>query len=204
VYAAVFRTGACGNHLGGVAAEHFYGSGFDCFLCAFSSDTRSIRLERRKIMTKLQKQAWLYLFVIVVVCPLLTALSTLVCVTVIGIPLSITLVTQAFAPCTMIIFLPLALNALYVVRKPKQWKGIYPYDERDQLIHYKALLYVFYTLCTVFIIGYIVTPGAVGQIKSIPFYILPLCFSGLAVLIVLVYSVAVLIQYSRGGNDGDK
>ena len=154
-------------------------------------------------MTILQKQAWSNLFVIVVVCPLLTVLSTLVCVKVLGIPLSIKLVVQALAPCTMIIFIPLGLSVLYVFGKPKKLKGTYINDERDQLIHHRAILYVFYTLCMVFVAGYIVTPGAVGQFESIPFYVLPLCFSGLAVLIVLVYSVAVLIQYGRRG-DGDK
>ncbi len=131
---------------------------------------------------------------IFVVCPLLTVLTILMCVKVHGIPFSITLATQVFAPCTMAIFLPLGMNALHVVRKPKQWKGIYPYDERDQLVHYRALLYVFYALCTVFTIGSIVIPSTIG-LKTIPFYILPLCFSGAAILIVLVYSVAVLIQY---------
>jgi len=153
-------------------------------------------------MTKLQKQAWFSLFMIFVVCPLLTALLILMFVKVLGMPLSITLVTQAFAPVIMAIFMPLSLNALYVVRKPKQWKGIYPYDERDQLIHYKALLYVFFTICAVFTIGSIFLPSTIG-LKIIPFYILPLCFSGTAVLIVFVYSVAVLIQYGRS-SDGDK
>ena len=145
-------------------------------------------------MTKLQKQAWFSLFMIFVVCPLLTALLILMFVKVNGMPLSITLVTQAFAPVIMAIFMPLSLNALYVVRKPKQWKGIYPYDERDQLIHYKALLYVFYTLCVVFIAGSMIFPSLVFA-QSVPSYVLSLCFSGLAILTVFVYSVAILVQY---------
>jgi len=139
---------------------------------------------------------------IFVVCPLMTALLILMFVKVNGMPLSITLVTQAFAPIITVIFMPLALNALYVVRKPKQWKGIYPYDERDRLILYKALLYVFYALCAVFTIVSIVIPSTIG-LKTIPFYILPLCFSGTAILIVLVYSVAVLIQYGWKGKDNE-
>jgi hypothetical protein len=154
-------------------------------------------------MTALQKQAWGNIFVIIVVCPLLTVLTTIMCIKSVGIPFSMKLVTQAFAPCTMAIFMPLALNALYIVRKPKQWKGIYPYDERDQLIHYKALLFVFYSLCTIFTIGSILIPSTIDIAKSIPFYILPLCFSGTAILIVLVYSVAILVQYGRSG-DGNK
>jgi hypothetical protein len=153
-------------------------------------------------MTKLQKQAWGMLFVTFAVCPILTILVTLIDVKYLGMPLSIKLVTHALAPCTMAIFMPLALNAFYIVRKPKQWKGVYPYDERDQLILYNALLYVFYTLCTVFILGGMVLPSTIG-IQSIPFYILPLCFSGVAVLTVFVYSVAILVQYGWKGKDNE-
>ena len=94
------------------------------------------------------------------------------------------------------------MNASCIVRKPEQWKGVYPYDERDQLIHYKALLYVFYTLCVVFIAGSMIFPS-LAFTQSIPSYVLSLCFSGLAILTVFVYSVAILVQYGWRGN-GDK
>jgi hypothetical protein len=154
-------------------------------------------------MTKLQKQAWSNLFGIAVFCPLLTVLFTLMSVKIFGKPLSIEWVTQVFAICTVCIFVPAAQNALYVFRKPKKWKGIY-FDERDQLIHYKAILYVFYALCTFLLVGFVVIPSAIGQIGYIPFYVLPLCLCGIAIFVVLSYSIAILIQYGWGVKDGQQ
>jgi hypothetical protein len=169
-----------------------------------AENNASLWPERIKIMTKLQKQAWGILFVTFAVCPILAILVTLTEVKYLGMPLSIKLVAHDFASCTTAVFMPLALNAFYIVRKPKQWKGVYPYDERDQLILYRALLCVFYTLCTIFAAGSIILPSAIFFLsQSIPIYILLLCFSGLAILTVFVYSVAILVQYGRSG-DGDK
>ena len=94
-------------------------------------------------------------------------------------------------------FLPLA----WLNRSRKRSKSVQ--DERDKLIIKRAVLAAFLSLTGLFIIGYIITLFAVTTTASMPASRLPEILYGGAIIFILALSVAVLVQYGRGGKNNE-
>jgi amino acid transporter len=70
-------------------------------------------------------------------------------------------------------------------------------DERDKLIQYRAVLAAFVSVWLVLAAESVIPKFIVGPDGSLPVWLLPIINVGLFYIVLLVYSVAVLIQYGR-------
>ncbi len=77
-------------------------------------------------------------------------------------------------------------------------------DERDELIKKRAVLVSFASVWILLIAATIIPWFAVGQDGSIPVCLLPIINFGVFLIVMLVHSIAVLVQYGWGGKDGEK
>ena len=77
-------------------------------------------------------------------------------------------------------------------------------DERDNCIRKNAVLASFISVWVLLFIASIIPSYVVGQYGSIPVILLPIINFGIFLIILLVYSVAILVQYGWGGKDGRK
>ncbi len=151
-------------------------------------------------MNRLQKEALGNLILVIFIFPF-TALLTFVSIKIHGRPLSIELVTQILFISTMLFTVANAIQQVRsVFRKRKADKEIF-FDERDQFIVHNALRHTYYAICLFLIAVYILMSPYFGENITIPFYILPLVICGIAITVILVYSISILIQYGRGGKD---
>ena len=156
--------------------------------------------DKRKNMTGLQKFARDNLILIALTWPF-AALMTLMSVKGFGETLSVEEVTRNFTMWTYCILIVTALKTRKVFRMRKEGEEVY-FDERDQLIIYRAVLRVYYVISIFLIVGLLFSLGFLDQpIGSVPFYALPLLLSSIVLVLVVVYSIAILIQYGRGGKE---
>ena len=102
-----------------------------------------------------------------------------------------------------LIFGFMGLSAFLLYRK-KQSSAEVESDERDDLIKKRAVLICFISVWFLLIASYAILWHIVGLDGSIPLCILPLIYLGVFTAAMLVYNVAVLVQYGRGGKDGKK
>ncbi len=93
--------------------------------------------------------------------------------------------------------------AFFLIRK-KQSPAEPDSDERDNLIKQKAAKVAFIAVWILLIAASIIPYSFVGQEGSIPVVILPLINLGVFLVTMAIYSITVLIQYGRGGKDGEK
>ncbi|MHC4476833.1 MAG: hypothetical protein ACYTEL_14395 [Planctomycetota bacterium] len=143
-------------------------------------------------MNRYQKIAWLNLIVIT---------ATLV-ITSIGIAIEVHLVGYSrfglfyLAPMVLLKFTP------FMFKKPQSRNGVVC-DERDNLILKRAVSFASLTCWWVFILLSFLLFLIIGPRNSVPTITLPLMAIGAALYIKIVCSVAILIQYGRGGT-GEK
>ena len=78
------------------------------------------------------------------------------------------------------------------------------FDERDQLIHKRAVMAAYVALWLYFVAACVITWCIVGPDGSISVNVMPLTLLGGLVIFTLVQGLAALIQYGRGGKDGEK
>lgn len=90
----------------------------------------------------------------------------------------------------------------YIQRKFKKDKKKVVFDERDQLIHKKAVMVSYVALWIYFVAACVVTWCIVGPNGSISVNVMPLTLVGGLVLFNCVQSLASIIQYRRGIKDG--
>jgi len=102
-----------------------------------------------------------------------------------------------------IIFGFMGLSAFLLYRK-KQSSAEVESDEHDDLIKKRAVLVCFISVWFLLIASYAILWHIVGLDGSIPLCILPLIYLGVFFAAMLVYNLAVLVQYGRGGKDGEK
>ncbi|HIJ54343.1 MAG TPA: hypothetical protein HPP66_14510 [Planctomycetes bacterium] len=102
-----------------------------------------------------------------------------------------------------LIFGFMALSAFLLYRR-KQSSAEVESDERDDLIKKRAVLICFISVWFLLITSYAILWHIVGLNGSIPLCILPLIYLGVFFAVILVYNVAVLIQYGWGCKDGEK
>lgn len=99
-----------------------------------------------------------------------------------------------------IFFMGMAAVWLRIKQSPTEVNS----DERDELIKKRAVLVSFAAVWILLIATTIIPWFAVGQDGSIPVCLLPIINFGVFLIVALVHSVAVLIQYGWGGKDEKK
>ena len=153
-------------------------------------------------MTKLQKAALYNLTSIVAIFPT-TVLWTLMMIKFSGLTRPLEASVGYFTILTNIQLIVAAVQARRVFCMQSDPKKIW-FDERDQFINYRAVLCAYYTICCFLILGLVLSlVPVVNPTVSIPFYFLPLFLSSIALIVIFVYSVAVLVQYYWGGKHGE-
>lgn len=90
-----------------------------------------------------------------------------------------------------------------VLLRIKQSRAEVSFDERDNAIKKNAMLAAFISLWVLLIAASFIPNFIVGDNGAIPVCFLPIINFGVFLIVMLVYSVAILIQYSRGGK-GEK
>ena len=137
-------------------------------------------------MNRWQKIAWFNLIVISATLAL-TGIVVAVLAVKVGMP-------KAWGGLGMLGFFGLMGLSSVIFRKDKGKVG---FDERDQLINYRAVLgaysffwLIFTAVCMIpfFILG----PGGSISVRMLPFMLVGICIS-----LQLVHSVAILVQYGR-------
>lgn len=90
----------------------------------------------------------------------------------------------------------------YIQRKCHKDKKKVFFDERDQLIHKRAVIVSYVVLWIYFVAACVITWYIVGPNGSISVNVMPLTLVGGLVLFTFVQGLASLIQYGRGSKDG--
>jgi len=83
-------------------------------------------------------------------------------------------------------------------------KGNVVFDERDKLIKKRAALAGFGTSYLIVGLACMIPFFILGPKASISVSWLPYIFGGVGLNMFFVHSIAILIQYGRGGKDGEK
>jgi len=91
----------------------------------------------------------------------------------------------------------------FLFKKPQSEGGVVS-DERDSLIIKRALTFTFMAFWWVFVISSFLLWWFIGPRNSVPTITLPLTALGGGIFMKIVCSAAILIQYGRGGKDGEK
>lgn len=138
-------------------------------------------------MNKTQKGAWFGLILSVLILAI-----QLICMTVVGV------MSRLFS--LLFVFGIIWLLAVFLAMMQRQQEV--DTDERDKFISKRALLAGFVLVSGVLIFAVVVTYSILGPSGSIPVCMLPPMLYGTFVIFLLVYSTAVLLQYGRGGADG--
>jgi hypothetical protein len=77
------------------------------------------------------------------------------------------------------------------------------YDERDESIKKKAVTTAYTAFWVAFIFGCIIPWFILGPKGSVSVGVLPLMLFCAALVVRIVWSVAIIVQYGRGGNKGE-
>ena len=93
-------------------------------------------------------------------------------------------------------FLLITGTAIYFIRR-KQSPAEVDSDERDEVIKKRAVLAAFVSVWIVLSALSVIPRFIVGADVSIPVWLLPIMNVGVFLIVFLVYSAAVLIQYGR-------
>ncbi len=144
-------------------------------------------------MNKTQKGAWFTLGVAV----LLLAFSVIIFN---GMFMS---VSEAGGPVriwSLLILLFMGISVFFL--RKKQSSAEVDSDERDNLIKCRAVVACFVSVWILLIAASIIPQLIAGDVGSIPVCLLPVINMGIFLVSMLIYSVAILIQYGWGGKDG--
>ncbi len=85
-----------------------------------------------------------------------------------------------------------------VLLRIKQSRAEVDFDERDNSIKKNAVLVSFVSLWVLLSAASIIPSFVAGDAGSIPVCLLPIINFGVFIIVMLVYSTAILIQYGRG------
>ncbi len=102
----------------------------------------------------------------------------------------------------MVMYFLVTVSPLIFLRK-KQSPNEPDADERDDLIKKRAVVYSFVSVWISLVITSIAPWFIVGPEASIPVWAIPLINLPIFLFAMAVHSVAVLVQYGRGGKDGE-
>ena len=148
-------------------------------------------------MNKFQKSAC-YNLILIAWIPVLTVLVTLMSVKFFGKTFSLELATRNFCICTLGILVVMGTmpRNISLGKHMKKEDGEILFDERDQFINSRAILAAYFSLCIFFLASLIISLAIVEDVRLVPFYIVPIIIGGISITILLVYSIAVLVQYN--------
>jgi len=99
-------------------------------------------------------------------------------------------------------FFAMGLSIIFL--KKKRGSSEVDYDERDIVIKRKALFVSYITLWIMVSLACIIPFGITDQRGTIPVSALVPALFLMFTIVMLVYSVTILVQYGRGGKDGEK
>ena len=100
-------------------------------------------------------------------------------------------------------FLTFGLMGLSIIfLKKKQSPSEVDYDERDVTIKRKAIVASYVTLWLLVLIVFTAPASIIGAQEFIPVIFLPIAPFPMFIIVMLVYSLTILIQYGRRGKDG--
>ncbi|MHC4426699.1 MAG: hypothetical protein ACYSYV_11470 [Planctomycetota bacterium] len=102
----------------------------------------------------------------------------------------------------MLVFLVFAVTSIILLRR-RQSPAEVDSDERDRLIKYRAVVACFVSVWFLLAAATLIPRFVVGIKGSIPVWLLAFVNLGVLLIAMLVYCVAVLIQYGRGAK-GEK
>ena len=100
-------------------------------------------------------------------------------------------------------FLVIMIPALILLRK-KQSPAEVDSDERDGLIRKKAMIASYTSVWILFTISILILWFAIGPNGTIAVWVFPLIILEVFFIAMIIYSIAILIQYGRGGKDGEE
>ena len=80
--------------------------------------------------------------------------------------------------------------------------GQVEFDERDRLFNMRAVLGAYSLFWLIFTAACMVPWFIIGPSGSIPVNVLPMMLMAIAMILTLVHSVLILVQYGRKGKDG--
>ena len=98
--------------------------------------------------------------------------------------------------------LPLLILLIYLMRKINTQPGV-NFDERDKLIIKKAVITAFAVVAIILIAWYVLTLFSLGETGLISVSKLPVIVYAVFILFIFACSLATLVQYGRGGKDGE-
>ena len=103
----------------------------------------------------------------------------------------------------LLFFLGFMVVSALVIYRSKQSPTEIESDERDDLIKKRALLVSFVSVWILLAASYLVLWITLGLNASVPVYVLPLFCMEIGVFVLIVFNLAVLVQYYIGGKDGE-
>ena len=92
----------------------------------------------------------------------------------------------------------------FIEKKVRKKQNKVSFDERDQLIHKRAVMAAYVVLWLYFVAVCVVAWCVVGPHGSISVNVMPLALLGGLVIFTVVQGLATLIQYGREGKDVEK
>jgi len=107
-------------------------------------------------------------------------------------------------PQTLIILSLIVMASSLVFLRKKQSPAEVDYDERDVAIKRKALLVSHTTTWVLIFLGCALPVIITNQRGIFPVVTLPIALFVLSMADMIVYSLTILIQYRKGGGDGNK
>ena len=143
-------------------------------------------------MNRYQKLAWWNLIVI----------TATIIITTTAIAIEIHMRGYSTIGFWFIVILALLKLNRFLFKKPKGQSKVVS-DERDSFILKRALSFTFIVFWWVFVISSFLLFLIIGPRSSVPTITLPLMVIGGALFMKIVCSVAILVQYGRGGK-GEK
>lgn len=145
-------------------------------------------------MNRFQKLAWFNLIVILIALTL-SAIAVSVLYFVVDLPIRRALGGFGFMGITGLMGLS---PILY-----KKERGKVSFDERDELINYRAVLVAYSVFWLVFTAACMIPWSIIGPSGSISVNVLPIMLFGIGITLALVHSLVILIQYGRS-DKGEK
>jgi len=86
----------------------------------------------------------------------------------------------------------------------RKQKGHTDFDERDKLIFYRSIQITYAVFWPAFTAACMIPWLIVGPSNSISSNALPIMLGAMGITLILIQSLATLIQYGRGGKRGEK
>jgi len=140
-------------------------------------------------MNRFQKLSWFNLIVILIALTL-SAIAVSVLYFVVDLPIRRALGGFGFMGITGLMGLS---PVLY-----KKERGKVSFDERDELINYRAVLAAYSVFWLVFTAACMIPWSIIGPSGSISVNVLPIMLFGIGITLALVHSLVILIQYGLG------